>query len=121
MIKAIAIKTDKDGKVSILASGLKGDCLKVAREEGLKLKGIGEATVQVFSGAIFNDDGRKAAYQAQLQADQARAEAEAEKRAKEAKAKRIDALKAELAEAEGTTTPTPPAKKAAKKTANAVG
>jgi len=88
MIKAIAIKTAKDGKTSILHVGLKGDCLKVAREEGAKIGKLGDACVQVFSGSIFNDDGRKADYQSRLAADQkAKADKPAAKKAAKKAAK----------------------------------
>jgi hypothetical protein len=115
MIKAIAIKSTKDGKTEILHAGLKGDCLRIAREEGLKIKGLGDACVQVFSKSVFNDDGRKAIYQANLEKDQKRAEEEARKRAADAKAKRIADLESELAQARGESKPA--AKKAAKKAA----
>lgn len=84
MIKAIAIKQSKSGKVEILHAGLKGDCLKVAREEGLKIKEIGDATVQVFGGSIFNDDGRKASYQARKAAAEGSPKPAAKKAAKTA-------------------------------------
>lgn len=116
MIKAVAIR-EKDGKVEILHAGLKGDCLRIAREEGLKIKNIGDACVQVFSGSIFNDDGRKASYQAKLDADQKKAAEEAQKRAAALKAEKVKQLEAELEEAKDAASGKPAAKKVAKKVA----
>ena len=67
MIKAIAILTKGD-KTEILATGRAGECLKVAREAGLKISPRGAARTQVFSseGCIFSDDGKKADYQRRL-------------------------------------------------------
>jgi hypothetical protein len=102
MIKAIATITE-GGETKILATGPTGDCLKVAREAGLKIKGLGDACVQVFStgGIIYNDDGRKADYQRRLAAAE-------------------NAAKAAPANIESDEKPAPKkvAKKAAKKVAN---
>ena len=115
MIKALAIKTTKDGKTEILHAGLKGDCLKIARAEGLKIKNLGDACVQVFSGSLFNDDGRKGDYLKRLE-DQSKKEAlEATKRGAAAKAKRVADLEKELADAKGEKPKEPAKKKAPEK------
>lgn len=68
--KAVCVLT-KEGSTSVILSGTFPDCVTAMRKKAGGLKKPGEAVLQVFSrdGRYLTDDGHKAAYARQLEAD----------------------------------------------------